>query len=136
MARVQYKTFLPAPTDPKWTSFSPATTEASMPSQERHCWRSLRCWVASPGQFDAAPPRNRVSHASARSATVTRITEELVVDGVLDEPPWQTAPKIGDMIQREPRNGERPTERTEVTLLHDRNNLYIGVMCYDSEPKR
>ena len=29
-----------------------------------------------------------------------------------------------------------PTEKTEVTLLYDKDNLYIGVMCYDSEPQR
>jgi uncharacterized protein DUF5916 len=60
----------------------------------------------------------------------------MVIDGVLDEQPWQTAPKIGGLIQREPRNAEQPTEPTEVTLLHDQNSLYIGVMCFDSEPDR
>ena len=72
----------------------------------------------------------------ARSAIVTAITTEIVVDGLLDEAVWKTAPKIGDLIQREPRTGESPSERTEVTLLQDGNNLYIGVMCYDSEPDR
>jgi hypothetical protein len=81
-------------------------------------------------------PQEIVSHESSRSAIVTAITSEIVVDGVLEEPDWHTAPKIGDLIQREPRNGESPSERTEVTLLHDRNNLYIGVMCYDSEPEK
>ena len=68
------------------------------------------------------------------SAIVTRIASEIIVDGVLDEPEWQTAPKIGELTQREPANGERPTERTEVTLLRDRDYLYIGVMCFDSDP--
>jgi hypothetical protein len=87
------------------------------------------------GLWGAAPQQNAVNEA-ARSAIVTPITSEIRVDGVLDEPVWQTAPKIGDLIQREPREGERPSERTDVTLLHDANNLYIGVICYDSEPKR
>ena len=56
--------------------------------------------------------------------------------GRLTKPVWRTAPTIGELIQREPRTGEAPTERTEVTLLHDANYLYIGVMCYDSEPQR
>ncbi|RMG52277.1 MAG: hypothetical protein D6723_09070 [Acidobacteria bacterium] len=43
---------------------------------------------------------------------------------------------IGALIQREPRPGESATEPTEVKLLYDRQNLYIGVMCYDSEPER
>ena len=67
---------------------------------------------------------------------VTEITSPIVIDGVLDEAPWRRSPKIGELVQRIPRAGTKPTERTEVTLLYDRNSLYIGVMCYDSEPER
>ena len=31
--------------------------------------------------------------------------------------------------------GAVPTEKTEVTLLYDKDNLYIGVMCHDAEPR-
>lgn len=55
---------------------------------------------------------------------------------MLDEPAWSSAPKIGELIQRQPNAGEPPTERTEVTLLHDEDNLYIGVLAHDSEPDR
>jgi hypothetical protein len=72
----------------------------------------------------------------ARTAPVTVTTSEIAVDGFLDEPVWVSAPRIGDVVQREPRTGEKPTERTEVTLLRDTENLYIGVMCFDSEPAR
>ena len=71
-----------------------------------------------------------------RSAAVTPVTSEIVIDGLLDEVPWHQAPKIGDLVQRIPREGSKPTERTEVTLLYDVDNLYIGVTCYDSEPDR
>ena len=67
---------------------------------------------------------------------VTAITSEVVVDGSLNESVWSSAPKIGDLIQRQPQTGQPPTERTEVTLLHDANYLYIGVICYDSDPQR
>lgn len=66
---------------------------------------------------------------------VTAITSAIAVDGVLDEAEWQRAPTIGALTQREPANGDRPTERTDVTLLRDQHHLYIGVMCYDSEPE-
>lgn len=71
-----------------------------------------------------------------RSAVVTAITTEIAIDGVLDEVPWTSAPRIGDLVQRQPATGQPPTERTEVTLLHDADNLYIGVTAYDSEPDR
>ena len=81
-------------------------------------------------------PQAATSPERAKSAVVTAITSEITVDGLLDEPVWQMAPTIGDLTQRQPRMGERPTEQTDVTLLHDANYLYIGVMCYDSEPQR
>ena len=72
-----------------------------------------------------------------RSAVVTAVGQDAIqVDGALDESAWRDAPKIGEMVQRIPRAGVPPSERTEVTLLRDRDNLYIGVMCYDSEPNR
>lgn len=74
--------------------------------------------------------------SAGRTAIVTVISSRISIDGVLEEPEWQTAPKIGDLTQREPATGERPTEGTEVTLLRDADNLYIGVMCYDSEPDK
>ena len=86
-------------------------------------------WCTASAQQPPAPP-------STRSAAVTEITSPIVIDGELDEAPWRRSPKIGELVQRIPRAGARPTERTEVTLLYDKNNLYIGVMCYDSEPQR
>ena len=69
-----------------------------------------------------------------RIAVVTRIDTQIVVDGVLDDPAWSAAIAIGDLGQREPHEGEPPTERTEVKLLYDRENLYVGVICEDSQP--
>lgn len=71
-----------------------------------------------------------------RSAVVTAITETITVDGAMDEPIWSVAPTIGDLIQRQPMPGRPTTERTRVTLLTDSDNLYVGVVSYDSEPRR
>lgn len=87
---------------------------------------AVLCSAASQQSSSIEPPR---------SAIVSVITSEITVDGLLEETAWTAAPKIGDLIQREPRTGDSPSEKTEVTLLHDANNLYIGVMCYDSEPQ-
>ena len=58
----------------------------------------------------------------------------IAVDGELDEPAWSAAAPIGEIRQRDPHEGERATEATEVKLLYDGQNLYIGVTCFDSEP--
>src|SRR5215213_2555404 len=74
--------------------------------------------------------------AVRRSTAVTSISSPISVDGVLSEAAWSSAPKIGDLVQRQPDTGQPPTERTEVTLLRDEDNLYIGVHAYDAEPHR
>ena len=94
------------------------------------------CQLFAAGLWCAASAQEPPTPLSSRSAVVTEITSSIVIDGALDEAPWRRSPKIGELVQRIPRAGARPTERTEVTLLYDRNNLYIGVMCYDSEPQR
>ena len=83
-----------------------------------------------------AGSQDNPSAAAIRSAEVTQVSTPIVVDGILNEPAWQSAPKIGDLVQRQPDTGEAPTERTEVTLLRDEDNLYVGVVAYDSEPHR
>jgi hypothetical protein len=57
------------------------------------------------------------------------------IDGVLDEPFWQMVPVISDFRQREPVDGAVATERTEVRIAYDENNLYFGFLLSDSEPQ-
>ena len=92
-------------------------------------------WIVAPVLCVTAPQQTSPSEP-VRSAVVTAVTSEIVIDGSLDEAPWRQAPKIGDLVQRIPEAGAKPTEKTEVTLLYDKDNLYIGVMCHDSEPRR
>lgn len=91
--------------------------------------------AALPVEAEAAS-QAAASQASTRSAVVTAIDVPVAIDGALDEPIWQTAPTIGELVQRQPDTGQPPTERTEVTLLYDRDHLYIGVVAFDSQPDR
>ncbi len=83
---------------------------------------------------DAAPQGN--AGVGIRSADVTSITVPITIDGSLSEAAWSSAPQIGELVQRQPDTGSAPSERTEVKLLRDEDNLYIGVIAYDSEPNR
>jgi len=65
------------------------------------------------------------SIVSQRAAAI-RTSESIQVDGALDENAWQSSRPIGEILQREPREGEPATENTEVRLLFDEANLYIG----------
>jgi len=63
-----------------------------------------------------------------------RITKPIKLDGNLNEPVWQMAERISNFTQRELNEGKPPTEITEVAILYDDENLYIGVWCFDDEP--
>jgi len=71
-----------------------------------------------------------------RRAIVVQARSRIAVDGLLNEPDWLETPSVGEIVQREPKPGEKASEPTEVKLLYDSANLYIGVTCYDSEPSR
>jgi len=98
------------------------------------CWRAASLALALGAASLCAQQAG--SSDSIRSAVATAIAGGINLDGLLDEPVWHESPKIGELVQRIPNSGTKPSERTEVTLLYDKNNLYIGVMCYDSEPDK
>lgn len=62
--------------------------------------------------------------------------ETIVLDGILDESAWKRAKPGTDFIQQDPTHGGIPTERTEVRFAFDRDNLYMGVYNFDSEPDK
>ena len=62
-----------------------------------------------------------------------RISQNIKVDGNLDEPPWQNAQPINQLFQIQPNQGEPITQPTEVRILYDEKNLYFGFTCFDSE---
>jgi uncharacterized protein DUF5916/cellulose/xylan binding protein with CBM9 domain len=107
---------------------------------------SLRCgflgllilFLGQPGGQAANPPaaRNSKDEAVPLNAEATRVNQAPKLDGTLNDPLWQSAKPITDFHQREPHEGEPPTERTEVRILYTRHAVYFGIHCYDSEPSR
>jgi hypothetical protein len=65
--------------------------------------------------------------------TAVRLTEPITLDGRLDEPAWRVALPAKDFVQHRPNNGEPAREQTEVRFLYDDDNLYVGVICFDSD---
>jgi hypothetical protein len=62
--------------------------------------------------------------------------ERIVLDGILDEAIWQRAQPAANFIQQDPSYGEPATEPTEVRIAFDHERLYMGVICFDSEPDK
>ena len=65
---------------------------------------------------------------------VQRASRAPEIDGILSDEAWRTASVVDSFTQQEPVNGQPATERTEVRMLYDAGNLYIGVHAFDSDP--
>ena len=79
----------------------------------------------------AAPP-----DLGRPAVTLGRTAGPIRLDGILDEPDWQTAGLIPDLTQQSPVPGGPTPYHTEVRLLTDGATIYIGVRCVDPEPGR
>ncbi len=71
-------------------------------------------------------------HRNLKMAAVAVDDGVIKLDGNLDEPQWQLAEPATDFLQRLPNLGQPATEKTEVRILYDHHNLYVGAHCYDS----
>lgn len=76
---------------------------------------------------DPAPP------VSLKAVRVSRGPD---MDGSLSDPAWQEAALFSDFTQVFPANGATPTEKTELRILYDADNLYLGLYCYDRQPDK
>lgn len=72
--------------------------------------------------------------AQTRVAEAVRVDHSPRLDGTLDDPLWQQTKPITNFLQREPYEGQKPTEVTEVRILYTANAVYFGIVCYDSDP--
>ncbi|MEQ1573439.1 MAG: sugar-binding protein, partial [Vicinamibacterales bacterium] len=80
-----------------------------------------------------------MNYETARASRVlqaVRTAGEIVLDGMLDEPAWASAPMAHDFIQNDPKEGVTATYDTEVRVLYDDQALYLGVFARDDEPGR
>jgi len=69
-----------------------------------------------------------------KQVVATRITEDIKIDGILDEASWKTAGVAKDFFQYTPYNARKPSQPTVVRVMYDNRSIYIGAMMYDSSP--
>jgi hypothetical protein len=125
----------------------------------RRC-TALRLWAAmclplfaavshASAQTDRPPGESFVAPAASASSTsilshdadgrllvrATRIGQPIRVDGRLDDEAYAAVEPITEFFQQEPSNGEPVSERTEMWLLFDDDNLYVSCRCWDSNPE-
>jgi hypothetical protein len=73
---------------------------------------------------------------SDRISQALPLQGDITLDGLLEESAWQQCVPITDFLQQQPDEGEAVSEKTEIRILYSAQVLYVGVMCFDSEPDK
>jgi hypothetical protein len=79
----------------------------------------------TPPSFAQGVPQLNVNHLTGE--------DRPTIDGIVDEGIWSAEDAYSTFTQQEPSEGEPATERTDVWFSIDQTNLYVAVVCYDSE---
>ena len=89
-----------------------------------------------PGQArqDSLPAGSHEPHPAAATIRAVRAPHPPTIDAVLDEPFWHGIEPVTDFRQRVPVDGAPSSERTELRVAFDDNNLYFALVLHDSDP--
>jgi hypothetical protein len=77
-------------------------------------------------------------YSQKKALQAKSISQNISIDGKLDENAWQNAAIASDFITLEPDNGKPVPEgkKTEVKILYDNDAIYIGAKMFDDEPDK
>src|SRR2546421_624541 len=81
----------------------------------------------------ALPVQLSPQNASSRRILALRLNDAIKIDGIMDERAWSQAEPATDFRQQTPSEGAPASERTEVRVLFDDKNIYLGIHAFDSE---
>ncbi len=86
------------------------------------------------GIAPGVPALPAASSASAQTVRAVRTDRPPTIDAVLDEPFWRAIEPVTDFRQRVPVDGAPSSERTELRVAFDDDNLYFAIVAHDSDP--
>jgi hypothetical protein len=94
-----------------------------------------------PFAIDGPPPPalpDRIARDDEGRATIRtiRLAEPLRIDGRLEESVYQQERPVSDFIQTDPIEGGPATEKTELWVMFDRENVYVAFRVFESQPER
>ncbi len=69
-----------------------------------------------------------------KSFEIARLSEEAIIDGVLDDEIWQQASLIDDFHQVLPIEFADPSQATEVRVFYTDDAIFIGARLFDDQP--
>ena len=69
-----------------------------------------------------------------KSFTVKHTTENITVDGILDEPIWEIAESAGEFQQYFPSDAVPAVHQTDIRMVTDETTLYVALKVYTPGP--
>jgi hypothetical protein len=78
------------------------------------------------------------SYGQKKILLTKSISENITIDGVINEEIWKTSSVATDFVMFEPDNGKpiSNAKKTDVKILYDNNAIYIAATLYDDEPNK
>src|SRR5690348_5774139 len=100
---------------------------------------AVQARAQSRAEIDGPPrpvPPEVITRAASGQATVRaiKLTSPLTLDGRLDEEVYAREKPFGGLIQVAPNYMELMTERSDVWITYDAENIYVTCKCWDSAP--
>jgi len=92
--------------------------------------------LISAGRVQAQDGNGTRTSDTERSIRAVRSTSRISLDGVLNDEAWMKAQPESNFTQRDPVEGDKATERTELRVAYDDSAMYFGVRLFDSQPAR
>jgi hypothetical protein len=93
-----------------------------------------------PPGFDGAPapvlPNTITRDGTHVTVRAVKLREPLRLDGRLDEAVYREVNPSSDFVQTEPQVDVPATEKTEIWILFDQDNLYVGARMWESHPEK
>ena len=70
------------------------------------------------------------------AAKLAPTADSPVIDGRVNEAAWQKVTPYTTFTQQDPVEGAPATEKTEVRLMVGKGQVFIGIICFDSDPSK
>ena len=92
---------------------------------------ALGAWIAASLVVVSQSTAQTPSRLEMRAISVTT---PFRIDGTLDEPAYGSVQPVDQFIQMEPTAGQPASEKTEVWVFYDQQNVYVAMRAWESRP--
>jgi hypothetical protein len=56
-----------------------------------------------------------------------------VIDGIFDDQSWSGVEWEDNFTQNQPKNGEKPSQKTSFKIMFDEDNIYVAIKAFDNQ---